>query len=386
MKKSILILAAVFFLSGFLLLVAQDMSGEDKLLLKTVFLSNEEGAGTKKVVERSVDKDLADLGNIELVEEGEDYTVRVYVTSLATATSMVTLEAIITPPGWKDEEPLFHDTRTGTKRDVFKLSRALVENMDKEFLKGKYKEKEIDLSEKVEESIKADVVRADERERSLQSRVMQYVEQEKTRISSEGDLEGRVKDYIAQERDLITEVKDKYSGSRTFGQITSRDVDYYSQRLGAVAESTDKTEGRVSKDYLRSLSRDLKQKGVIDKELTEREINFAARFSKEAPEIARITQEARMKSKLAHSRDPKVPEDAYRHVLWAYLLTKRFGPEFARKVTITHEVGPTGNTQAEKRMDINNNSVGIRYANLGLSEEDVLRRVLADPAVIKEPK
>lgn len=385
MKRIILVLAVIAFLVGLQFLFQENLSGEDELLLKTVFGSNKEGAGTKRVVETSVNRDLVALGDIELVEEGEDYTIKVYVSSLATATSMVTLEAKIIEPG-KEDEPLFTDSRTGTKRDTYKLSRALVDNIDKKFLKGKYKEKEVDLTERVEESIKTDIVRADERERSLQAKVTEFVDTEKARIESEGDLKERVKDYIAKEKELITEVKDKFPGSRTFGEITSRDVDYYSQRLGSVAEVTDKTQGRVSKEYLRSISKDLKKKGVIDKELTEREINFAARFSKEAPDIAQITQEAKMKSKLAHSRNPKVPEDAYRHVLWAYLLTKKFGSEFARKVTITHEVGPTGNTQAEKRMDINNNSVGVRYATLGLTEEEVLRRVMVDPAVIRSAK
>ena len=88
----------------------------------------------------------------------------------------------------------------------------------------------------------------------------------------------------------------------------------------------------------------------------------------------------------ARERDGSVPEDAYRHVLWSYLLTQEFDAEFAEKVTDAHEIGSTTNTEAEHRMDYNNNAVGRRYAAEGVAEPEVLSRVRRDPAVIRQPR
>ncbi|WP_238314615.1 DUF6973 domain-containing protein, partial [Methylobacterium crusticola] len=70
----------------------------------------------------------------------------------------------------------------------------------------------------------------------------------------------------------------------------------------------------------------------------------------------------------AHAKDRTIPEDAYRHVLWSYLLTKEFGPAFASRVTDAHEQGPTGNTPKERKQDYHNNAVGRRYAREGISQ------------------
>jgi hypothetical protein len=79
-----------------------------------------------------------------------------------------------------------------------------------------------------------------------------------------------------------------------------------------------------------------------------------------------------------------VPEDAYRHVLWSYLLTKKFGPEFAEIVTDAHETLPT-NTAAERRMDFHNNRIGRDYAQRGIRRERILWLVKNDVNVIRYP-
>jgi hypothetical protein len=80
-----------------------------------------------------------------------------------------------------------------------------------------------------------------------------------------------------------------------------------------------------------------------------------------------------------------VPEDAYRHVLWSYLLTKEFGGAFAVEVTNAHETGKTGNTREERLMDINNNEIGREYARRGEEEQELLKLTLTDPRVIRKP-
>ena len=70
----------------------------------------------------------------------------------------------------------------------------------------------------------------------------------------------------------------------------------------------------------------------------------------------------------------------------SFLLTQRFGAEFAEQVTDAHEIGATDNTEADHRMDYNNNAVGRRYAEVGVREREILEKVQIDPAVIRQPR
>ena len=81
-----------------------------------------------------------------------------------------------------------------------------------------------------------------------------------------------------------------------------------------------------------------------------------------------------------------IPEDAYRHVLWSYLLTKRFGPVFARHVTDAHEEGDPTDTAADHIMDYHNNAIGRQYALKHYRKDEILDRVLSDPNVIRTPR
>ncbi len=117
--------------------------------------------------------------------------------------------------------------------------------------------------------------------------------------------------------------------------------------------------------------------------LTPSEFELLAEYPTRAPVLFQIKKKAENTSSSAHREDPTVPEDAYRHVTWSYLLTKQYDPEFAEQVTDAHEVGSTTNTEADHRMDYNNNKVGRGYAAKGVVESDILNLVLTDPAVIK---
>ena len=120
-------------------------------------------------------------------------------------------------------------------------------------------------------------------------------------------------------------------------------------------------------------------------ELSDDEVNIIADYPLRAPTIIRITSDAKESSQNAHRRNRAVPEDAYRHVLWSYLLTQKFGKEFAEMVTDAHEVLPT-NTAAERRMDFHNNQIGRQYALRGETRNRILWLVNNDPRVIKKPE
>ncbi len=123
---------------------------------------------------------------------------------------------------------------------------------------------------------------------------------------------------------------------------------------------------------------------TFDIELSDEEVAIIARYPVRAPVIMRITSDAKESSKEAHRRDSSVPEDAYRHVLWSFLLTQKYGPEFAETVTDAHETLPT-NTAAERAMDFHNNRVGRNFAQQGVKRERILSLVKNHSDVIRYP-
>lgn len=123
----------------------------------------------------------------------------------------------------------------------------------------------------------------------------------------------------------------------------------------------------------------------LQEPLTQAEIEILSQNPMRAPRLIRVKRNARAVSSGAREKDSSVPEDAYRHVLWSYLLVMEYGEEFAERVTDAHEQGRTGNTQEEKLMDINNNRVGRGYAKAGYPVSSILERLVADPDVILSP-
>jgi len=130
----------------------------------------------------------------------------------------------------------------------------------------------------------------------------------------------------------------------------------------------------------------ISQEFELKRPLTEEEVKILSRNPFRARRLLQIRNYARSTSKRAHKKNRFVPKDAYRHVLWSYLLTKEYGEEFAKKVTDAHEKGLTGNTEEERLMDINNNTVGRRYALRGLQKSMILKLVMIDPDVIRSPE
>ncbi|HJX30934.1 MAG TPA: hypothetical protein VJ624_03670 [Thermodesulfobacteriota bacterium] len=137
----------------------------------------------------------------------------------------------------------------------------------------------------------------------------------------------------------------------------------------------------MSPDDVRRISKRLNE------ELTETEISLVSTHPFLAPSLFKIRDYARTQSEAAYAKDATVSEDAYRHVLWSFLLTKEFGPEFARHVTDAHEIGAVKpNTEADHKMDYNNNKVGRDYAKAGYAEDLILELVMTDPQVIRIPQ
>ncbi len=120
-------------------------------------------------------------------------------------------------------------------------------------------------------------------------------------------------------------------------------------------------------------------------ELSDEETAIIARYPLRTTPIMRITLDAKDTSRKAKKQDRSLPKDAYRHVLWSYLLTQEFGPAFAQKVTDAHETLPT-NTTAQRKMDFHNNRIGRDYALQGVSRDRIVWLVKNDKNIIKFPK
>jgi hypothetical protein len=129
-----------------------------------------------------------------------------------------------------------------------------------------------------------------------------------------------------------------------------------------------------------------RQADHFSRPLTDGEVTLVAENPLKAPGMLLIKKYAENTASEAHKNDLSVPEDAYRHVLWSFLLTKKYGAGFAEQVTDAHEVGSTTNTAADHRMDYNNNAVGRRYAAGGIKETEILSRVRTDRGVIRQPR
>ncbi|MFZ2948917.1 MAG: hypothetical protein WA003_05475 [Desulfuromonadaceae bacterium] len=154
---------------------------------------------------------------------------------------------------------------------------------------------------------------------------------------------------------------------------------------GAVVRADITTKERGGYYFLVMSPDDLRKIAAILKaDFTEEEIRLVSLRPLLAPAIFKITNFARTQAAAAYAKDATVPEDAYRHVLWSFLLTREFGPEFAKQVTDAHEIGAIKfNTEADHRMDYNNNKVGRDYAKAGHAEGLILQMVRTDPGVVR---
>jgi len=118
--------------------------------------------------------------------------------------------------------------------------------------------------------------------------------------------------------------------------------------------------------------------------LTEAEAGLLSINPFKVPRLLEIMNIAKRESEQFKGKK-EIPEDAYRHVLWSYLLTKEYGPEFSKLITDAHEFGDDTNTEAEHRMDYNNNDVGRQYAQKLYKRDEILTYLLGDPNVIRAP-
>lgn len=118
----------------------------------------------------------------------------------------------------------------------------------------------------------------------------------------------------------------------------------------------------------------------LDRRLTPAEQDLVVDWPLRTPTLLRIVAYAENLAARLAALDPLYEEDATRHIIWSYWLTRRFGPEFAELVTEAHEIG-SDNDPAESARDRHHNALGRRYATRGLSENAMLQAIRSDPQV-----
>lgn len=135
---------------------------------------------------------------------------------------------------------------------------------------------------------------------------------------------------------------------------------------------------RFSKQDIRSLS------DRMNFGLAEEQVEVVSYYPLRAPVIASITGKAKRIS-LSYFSGDIWKQDALRHIVWSYMLTETFGPDFAKKVTDAQEQKP-GNEYDERLMDYNNNAVGRMLVAEKVSLNQVPGRVVSDPRVVLSPE
>ncbi len=113
--------------------------------------------------------------------------------------------------------------------------------------------------------------------------------------------------------------------------------------------------------------------------LTEAEAEISARHPLRIPALLvakSIAEQTAQKTYPANS----AKRDAYRHVIWNWLLCERFGAEFTKKITRAHETG-SDNTAEESERDLANNRLGRSYWEQKVPFKALKEKVETDPDV-----
>ena len=182
----------------------------------------------------------------------------------------------------------------------------------------------------------------------------------------------------------VTKLPIKFSAAETF----DLDGKFYTVKV-RVEPDADQYRLIVDEDSLQKIAA-----SMPGFPLTKGDLKLLSRNSIRAPQLLRIRNKALTTVNIFSRQFANLPLDAYRHVLWSYLLTKAYGEEFAKECGDAHEMMldkdelklMEGNMEpdAASYQDFNNDAVGRSYALRGYEESTIMERVLTDPAVIRD--
>lgn len=126
------------------------------------------------------------------------------------------------------------------------------------------------------------------------------------------------------------------------------------------------------------------RKGVHDaveafgEKLTEAEYQLAIQHPLRLPGLVEAKATSEKLATEAYGDSAK--GDAYRHLLWTWLLADSFGVEFARAIAEAHEEGGD-NPPRESERDRKNNELGLAYWEQGVAFNELKTKLETDPHV-----
>jgi|GEM_PF-2149719 len=191
-----------------------------------------------------------------------------------------------------------------------------------------------------------------------------------------GNPQGSIQDIIKQFQQVLDEGKTPLDLSMK-GTLS---MEYNGQNQDVGIKTLQKEEFtflQMEKESLLAIIGD-----TVD-DLTDAEVQVLADYPLRAARLLRIQKYAKNQAANLSVLKKNFPEDAYRHVLWNYTLTKEFNAAFAEIVTDAHEIGAASNSEFDHKMDYNNNRLGRKYAQMGIKEPDLAQKVLTDPEIIR---
>ncbi len=209
------------------------------------------------------------------------------------------------------------------------------------------------------------------------------IEKARLRVDFEFDLL-RPNTAYSQISDLIKKISTLAHTGKTIVPIKFSGIGSFvigTELVKAMIKSKQNSEGEytlvVNKEFFKTIA------WLMADKLTDAEAALLSVNLVKVPKLLKIMNTAKKESE-KFKADDGIPEDAYRHVLWSYLLAEEYGPVFAKQITDAHEQGDDTNTKAEHRMDYNNNEVGRSYALKQYKRHEILTYLLLDPNVIRE--
>lgn len=149
----------------------------------------------------------------------------------------------------------------------------------------------------------------------------------------------------------------------------------YRLRLSSIEENGASKIRLHNKDVL-NLSGDFKNW------FTRGEADVIARNPLKAARLLQIKLYAEKKAEEDVKNVEDGSRDAYRHILWSYLLTKEFGPKLAAEITDAHEAEVPYSNEHVKEMDMVNSRIGREYLSRAVPEVDVFETLRSDRNVI----
>ena len=123
--------------------------------------------------------------------------------------------------------------------------------------------------------------------------------------------------------------------------------------------------------------------GKLVEPLKAAELSYTNEYPLWAPVMIELRDYVRVAVSQARDQDPALPERAYAHLLWSYLLAREVGQGYSKEV-MGRYIAETKANEAERQMDTSNSEVGRRFAADGVEQRRLIELAKTDPSVVRK--